>query len=189
MSSQPKNWSVIYKKMVWERPFVSVSMEQVSLPDGQVTMDWPKIYTQDYVNALILNEAGEAMILEGYKDDNSWSSWQLAGGYLEEDEDPYTAVQRELLEETGYSCAQWLYLGSYTIDANQQVGVGHFFFATGAQRIADPDLSNLEAIDVKWVPIKDLKYALVDGRISVISYAANIALALLLIEKQFPAML
>jgi hypothetical protein len=33
------------------------------------------------------------------------------------------------------------------------------------------------------VSIKDLKYALLDGRVGVISYATNIALALLLIDK------
>ena len=184
MSSQAENWHVLQREMVWEHPFVSVSMEQVRLPSRQVIMDWPKIHTRDYVNVLVLNDAGEAMIIEGYKHGNGWSGWQVVGGYLEEGEDPYTAVQRELLEETGYSCDKWLYLGSYTMDANRHVGVGHFFYATGAQQIAEPNHNDLESFNVTWVPVKDLKYALIDGRIGVISYAANIALALLVIEKQ-----
>ncbi len=184
MSSQTKNWHTLQEETVLEHPFVTIAMEQVSLPDGRVIMDWLKIYTRDYVNALIFNDAGEALILEGYKHGNSQSSWQVVGGYLEADEDPYTAVQRELLEETGYSCDKWLYLGSYTIDANRHVGVGHFFYATGAQRIADPNHDDLETYDIKWVSRKDLKYALIDGRIGVISYATNIALALLLLDQQ-----
>lgn len=183
MSSETENWDILQREMVLEHPFISVSMEQVRLPNGQVIMDWPKVYTRDYVNALILNDAGEALIIEGYKHGNGWNGWQVVGGYLEEGEDPYTAVQRELLEETGYSSDNWLYLGSYTMDANRQVGIGHFFYATGAQRIAEPDHDDLEAFDVKWVSVKDLKYALIDGRVGVISYAANIALALLMLEK------
>ena len=183
MSSKNESWYVSQKEIVLEHPYVSVSKEQVHLPDGQVIMDWPKIYTRDYVNALVLNDAGEAMIIEGYKHGHGWSSWQVVGGYLEDGEDPYTAVQRELLEETGYSCSNWLYLGSYTVDANRHMGVGHFFYATGAQRTAEPNHDDLEAFVVKWIPVQDLKYALLDGRIGVISYAANVALALLMLEK------
>lgn len=172
-----------------EHPFVAVSMAQVSLTHGQVIMDRPKTYTRDYVSALILNDAGEALIIEGYNHGTSGCSWQVVGVFLKEGEDPHTAVQRELLEEIGYSCDEWLYLGSYIEDANQHVGVSHFFFATGAQSIAKPNHNGLETLDIKWVSVKDLKYALIDGRIGVVSYAANIALALLLLEKkiQVPA--
>lgn len=184
MSSETKNWHILKREMVLEHPFVSVSMEQVSLPTGQVIMDWPKIFTRDYVNALVLNEAGEAMIIEGYKHGNGWSGWQVVGGYLEDGEDPYSAVQRELLEETGFASDNWYYLGSYTVDANRHVGVGHFFFAMNAQHLAEPNHEDLEEFVIKWVTVKDLKCALVDGRIGTISYAANIALALLMLEKR-----
>ncbi|MCB8946207.1 MAG: NUDIX hydrolase [Ardenticatenaceae bacterium] len=183
MSRQNENWRVLQKEVALEHPFVNISMEKVRLPDGQVIDDWPKIYTRDYVNALVLNEAGEAMIIEGYKHGSGWSSWQMVGGYLEEGEDPYTAIQRELLEETGYSCTNWRYLGSYTIDANRHVGIGHFFYASGAKLIAPPNHDDLEAFTVNWVSVEDLKYALLDGRIGVISYATNVALALLMIQK------
>ena len=183
MSSQIENWHVLQREMVLEHPFVSVSMEQVRLPDGQLIMDWPKVYTRDYVNALVLNHAGEAMILEGYKHGGGWSSWQVVGGYLDDDEDPYTAVRRELLEETGYACDTWFYVGSYTVDANRHVGVGHFFYATGAYRLAEPNHHDLEEFAVKWVSVKELKCALIDGRIATMSYAANVALALLMLEK------
>jgi 8-oxo-dGTP pyrophosphatase MutT (NUDIX family) len=171
--------------MILEHPLASVSTEQVNLPNGQVTMDWPKIYTHDYVNVLVLNDDEEAMIIESYNNGNGWSGWQVIGGYLEDGEDPYKAVQRQL-QATGYDCTQWLYLGSYTIDAEQHVGVGHFFYATGAHLVAHKRYGKKNKSEIKWVSIKDLKYALLDGRINVMSYAANIALALLLIDRQPP---
>lgn len=177
-------WEVLKNELVLEYPFMTVSIEQVRLPNGQIVPDWPKVHTRDYVNALVLNEAGEALILEGYKHGTGWSSWQVLGGYLEEGEDPMTAVQRELLEETGYSSDQWLYLGSYVIDANRHVGVGHFFCALNAHPVAEPNHDDLEDFELKWIPLRELKYALLDGRIAVISYAINISLALLLVDQQ-----
>lgn len=174
-------WEVLERKSVLEHPFVTVSMEQVRLPDGQVIADWPKIYTRDYVNAAVFNEAGEAMVIEGYKHGMGWSSWQVLGGYLDEGEDPFTAVKRELLEETGYSSEEWFYLGSYVIDANRHVGVGHFFCALKARQVAQADSNDLEDCQVKWVPPWELRCALLDGRIAAIGYAVAVSLALLTI--------
>jgi ADP-ribose pyrophosphatase len=175
----PEEWEVLARESVLEHPFVTVSLEQVRLPDGQVIPDWPKIYARDYVNALIMDASGKAMIMEGYKHGAGRRSWQVLGGYLEEGEDPMTAVQRELLEETGYSSNDWFYLGSYVVDANRHIGVGHFFCAFGAQKIAQPDSDDVESFAIKWVSPGELRQALLDGRIAVISYAITISLALL----------
>jgi ADP-ribose pyrophosphatase len=176
-------WEVLHQETVFNHAFMSVAMETVRLPDGTIIEDWPKVYTRDYVNALVFNEAGEALILEGYKHGNGQSNWQMVGGYLEEGEDPVTAVKRELLEETGHSCKKWFYLGSYVVDANRHVGIGHFFCAQGAQPITEINHGDLEEMTLKWVSFKELKYALLDGRISVISYAMTVALSMLLVEQ------
>jgi ADP-ribose pyrophosphatase len=177
------SWDVLDTNMVLEHPFVTVAMETVRLPDGQTIPDWPKIYTNDYVNALILNEANEALVLEGYKHGNGRITWQIMGGYIEPAEDPLTAVQRELLEETGYQTEDWTYLGSYIVDPNRHVGVGHFFCAQKVRLTAEPCHSDLEDFAVKWVPLKELRYALLDGRIAAISHAITVSLALLTILK------
>lgn len=178
---QPLTWEVIQRKSVLEHPFLTVSMESVRLPNGDVISDWPKIYTGDFVNAVVLNKQNEVMILEGYKHGLEMSSWQVLGGYLDEGEDPVTAVQRELLEETGYHADDWLYLGSFIQDANRHAGIGHYFCARQARQIAEPHHDDLEAFGIQWVPLKELKYALLDGRISGSSYAINVALTLLIL--------
>ncbi len=183
MGAGQSNWEVLDSESVLEHPFVSIAMETVRLPDGQTVPEWPKIYTNDYVNALIVNEANEALILEGYKHGSGRIAWQTMGGYIESEEDPLTAVQRELIEETGYHADEWYYLGSYIVDPNRHVGVGHFFCAQKARLITSPNHNDLEGFKLKWVPLLDLRYALLDGRIAALSHAITVSLSLLTILK------
>lgn len=176
-------WHVLHTNTVLEHPFVTIAMETVQLPGGQTISDWPKIYTNDYVNALVLNEAHEALVLEGYKHGHGRVIWQTMGGYIAAGEDPLTAVQRELVEETGFHTEDWAYLGSYIVDPNRHVGVGHFFCAQGARRILEPHSQDLEQFTIRWVPLPELRHALLDGRIAALSHAITVSLALLTILK------
>jgi ADP-ribose pyrophosphatase YjhB (NUDIX family) len=137
----------------------------------------------DYVNVLALNESGEAMIFERSHGGGGFSSWRVIEGRVADGEDPMTAVRRTLLEETGYQSEHWMYLCSYTItDDRQELGVGHFFCARNARPItAESQLKLTTDRDqrLKWVSQQDLRYALLDGRISILSYAITISMALL----------
>jgi ADP-ribose pyrophosphatase len=171
-------WRVIQSKKIVDNPYTQVFMQTIELPDGRIVEDWPIVQTLDYVNTLVLNEANEAMILEGYKHGLGRSSWQVLGGYLEPKEDPLAAAKRELLEETGYACEDWSHLGSFIVDANRRVGEGHFFLARNAKKIAKSTHDDLEYFEVVWVPLDSLRQALIDGRVAILSYAITIALGL-----------
>ncbi len=178
-----ERWDVLGTKMVLQHPFLSVEMERVRLPDGRVIEDWPIVQTRDYVNVVVVNEAGEIMILEGYKHGLGRSSWQVPGGYLEAGEEPLAAAWRELMEETGYASEEWRPLGSFVVDANRRIGVGHFFLALNARQIAAPTHDDLEGFAVKWVGVSEVKQALLDGRVGIISYATNLALVLMVLIR------
>ena len=177
-----ETWQVLGAEPVIEHAFLKVSVQQVRLPDGRVIPDWHIVHTRDYANVFVLNQAGQALILEGYKHGLGRSSWQVVGGYLEEDEDPLRAVQRELLEETGYASDDWRHLGSFVVDANRHVGTGHFYMALDARPVAPPDHDDLEGFEVRWMSLEEVGAALRDGRVGIISYGVNIALALLSLQ-------
>ena len=161
-------------------------MKQPHQTDRLIMLEMPPICLQDYVIALVLNEAGEAMVWERQRPDGG-THWQMMERYLQCDEDPFTAVQQELLAQTGRQTGEWAYLGSHVIDTSQPVGVGYFFCAQQTCAIIpvaqERQAPNGELLCLKWVPLTDLRYALLDGRLAMTNHALTVSLSLLTILK------
>lgn len=170
----------------WQQPVITVVMKQVHQHDGLVTLDWPPIYLQDYIIALVLNEAREAMVLERQKPSGG-ANWQIMERCLKPDEDPFTAVQNELLAKIGRQTSQWSYLGSHVVDTSQPVGVGYFFCAVQARKVVAVEQKHHAhdgaGLCLKWVPLTDLRYALLDGRLAMSNHALTVSLAFLTVLK------
>lgn len=172
-----KKWEILKTESILEHPLVTVSIEHVRLPDGQIIPDWPKVQGRDMVNAAVFDENGRILVLETYRHGTGWVSWQVITGHLEEGEDPITAVKREL-EKTGYTSDDWIYIGSYVADAHQHVGVGHFFSTRTIEPLPDSTAKRADP-RLKWVSLQELRHALVDGRLATINSAMCVSLALL----------
>lgn len=144
------------------------------------------INPQDYVNAFVINEADEILILEEMKNGRSWSSWQMIGKNLEQNEDPIHAIQQTLLERTGYTCENWTYLGTFVIDDTKKTGAGHFFCANAAEKTTNLNQEDNQAnqLKQKWVSKNEVKQALLDGRIAVINHAVVTSLAMMMCNHQ-----
>ncbi|MCB8977654.1 MAG: hypothetical protein H6657_09555 [Ardenticatenaceae bacterium] len=133
----------------------------------------------DYVNALVLNSAGEALVFEVEKPGGG-VYWQILESSLQPNDDPFTAVQQRLEQAAGFQAKQWSYLGSHAIEVSRLFGTGFLFCARQAKQVAEPIWDGGEA---KWVSLVNLRYALLDGRISIMSHALTVSLSFLTILK------
>lgn len=158
----------------------SAKIRPVSLSITGVNKESAPIHAQDYVNAFVLNDEGNVLILENAENGRSWASWKLIGRSLNGDEDPMLAVQQDLIRRTGYACSHWTYLGTFVIDESQKQGAGYFFCAKMAKQITMPEAEYSHTINLKWVSKREMKQALLDGRIAVINHAAATSLALVM---------
>lgn len=134
----------------------------------------------DYFNLIAFNKSGQVLVVEDLTANSAWGSWHLIHGVLAKGENPITAVKLKLLELTGFSTNNWLYMGSFMLDTNRPNVSGHFFSALDVESTAKASAVNPGTCLFKWVSAQDLKYALLDGRIGVMSYAVTASLALLL---------
>jgi 8-oxo-dGTP pyrophosphatase MutT (NUDIX family) len=173
-----ETWKVLGSEVALRHPFLTVTMEQVLLPDGRVIEDWPIVDARDFVMVVAQNEAGEILVLEGYKHGAGRVSWQVVGGYLEEGEDAAVAARRELLEEGGLCTDEWVSLGAFVVDGNRRNNVAHLFLAKRTYNGEAVPSDDLEVARQMWITVEEAREALRDGRVCIVSTAVALALAM-----------
>lgn len=159
--------------------FLRVETHSVRFPSGQIIDDWGWVVTPDYVNVVAVTGEGEFLCFRQTKYAAQGETLALVGGYLESDEEPLAAAQRELLEETGYKAESWQPLGSFVVDGNRGCGTGHLFLATGATWAQPIDADDLEEQELLRLSRTAVTTALMAGEFQVLAWGAALGLALL----------
>jgi ADP-ribose pyrophosphatase len=177
-------WKTLSKKVVLEgNKFLTVENHIVQLSDGRIIQDWHWIITPDFVNIVAVTANGEFLCFRQTKYAIQGTSLAPVGGYIEPGEDPLVAAKRELLEETGYEADAWTPLGSFPVDANRGAGVGHFFLAQKARRIADPMSDDLEEQILLHLSREDLERAVANSDVKTLPWVTSLLLALSFLSK------
>ena len=174
-----KPWKTKSRQTVLDRrPWLVVENHTVELPDGRLIPDWPWIITPDYVNVVAVTEDEQFICFRQVKYGVEGTTLSIVGGFVEEGEEPIKAAQRELLEETGYESTHWIPLGSYRVDPNRGVAMGHLFLALQAQYVMPRNADDLEEQEIILLTRLELETALADGEFKVLAWAAVVAFAL-----------
>lgn len=174
-----KPWKTLARKTILDcGMYLKVEMHTVALPDGRVIEDWPWVVTPDFVNVVTVTKTGHYLCFRQTKYSLDGVGLAPVGGYIDSGEAPLLAARRELLEETGYQAARWEHLGSFAIDGNRGAGIGHFFLALQAERVAERDADDLEEQELCLLTRDEVSTALDEGAFGILPWAAAMAMAL-----------
>jgi ADP-ribose pyrophosphatase len=172
-------WQTLERRMILDKgKFLKVEQHTVKLPDGKVIEDWQWVITPDYCNVVAVTEDGQYLCFRQVKYAIEGPSLAIVGGYLEPGEEPLAAAKRELREETGYAAGEWTDLGAYVVDTNRGAGNGYLFLATGARRVTDPIVDDLEEQELLQLSRAEVEAGLRSGEFKGLSWAAAVSMAL-----------
>jgi ADP-ribose pyrophosphatase len=129
---------------------------------------------------LVLEHPGAVIVLAVDDQDRAYCLWQyrhpvqqrlveLPAGLLDAaGESPEQTARRELREEAGLEATEWTHLGSTWSSPGISAEVTHLFLARGLREVShDFDREHEEAdMDGGWVPVRDLRAAVLAGDVA-----------------------
>lgn len=118
------------------------------------------------VNVIALTSANEIVLVQQYRFGTASYTLELPGGLVDPDESPIKAAERELEEETGYTCGEKLIplgkIGQNPVFMDSYV---HHFLALDVKLTKQQTLDAGENIEVILMPIEELKFRWQKGEI------------------------
>jgi ADP-ribose pyrophosphatase len=153
-------WERIGEDRIVYSGFLRVLKRTLRLPDGR-QVDWDLLDLPASVTVLPLTDEGMAVCVRQYRPGPDRRVLSLPGGLVDADEDPATAAERELREETGYAARRLEIVGStYPVSATHPRLVA---IAEGCSPKFDQQLD--EDCEVVLLTVADLRTQLRSGRL------------------------
>ncbi|MBD0368225.1 MAG: NUDIX hydrolase [Flavisolibacter sp.] len=136
---------------------MTVRKDKCRIPNGTIV---PAFYINEYpdwVNGLALTKEGKVLLVKQYRHGIGEESIELPGGVVDPGESVQKALQRELLEETGYHFDQFTYLGKISANPSTTNNYMHMFLAVEGEKVAEQSLDETEDLEVMLVTLQEVK--------------------------------
>jgi ADP-ribose pyrophosphatase len=124
---------------------------------GKIVDPYFVVEMPDCAVAMPITAEGEIIFIEQYRHPIGKLSIELPGGFIDTNEPKENAVARELLEETGYSFTQIIYLGKTYSNPGVLTNATHLFLAKGGVKTAQQSLDQNEEINILLKSVEAVK--------------------------------
>jgi 8-oxo-dGTP pyrophosphatase MutT (NUDIX family) len=159
----PRPWTVLTREYLARKPWYTVRVDRVELPNGKVIPEyWVNEY-RPWVNVVALTDDDQVVLVRQYRHGIEKVYWEIPAGTTDpEDTSLEGAARRELLEETGYAGGRWSPLMTLSANPALQNNLTHTFLAEGVkwQGAVNPD--DGEDLRVHLMPLGQIE-GLIDG--------------------------
>lgn len=150
-------WKIRHSHYILQHKMVNIRQDRCELPDGRVIDDYYVVEEPDAALVFALTPERELIMVEQYKHGIGQICLELPGGYVDKDEDPAMAAQRELLEETGYKAEGVQHVITLVTSPTRSSNRIHIYLVPEpVQKQAAQQLDPNEDITIKIIPIDEV---------------------------------
>nr|MBB6139611.1 8-oxo-dGTP pyrophosphatase MutT (NUDIX family) [Mucilaginibacter sp. X5P1] len=158
-------WKILDSHYIHKGPWATLRTDKCEMPDGRIVDDYYVLEYPNWVNAVAITEDNKVLMVRQYRHAAGIVSLEIPGGVIDGDEAPEHAMQRELLEETGYLFEDIELIS--IVYANPSTANNHTYcyLAKGGKKVQDQNLDEHEELIVEEYTIPEVKQLLADNKI------------------------
>jgi ADP-ribose pyrophosphatase len=158
-------WKTLSSKYIIKKPWATLRVDNCELPDGRNANEYYVLEYPNWANAVAITEDGQMIMVRQYRHSADITSIEIPGGVIEDGEDPIKAVERELLEETGYAFEKFELISTVYPNPATSNNVCYCYLATGGKKVQEQSLDANEDINVELYSIQQIKEMLLENKI------------------------
>jgi ADP-ribose pyrophosphatase len=165
MNYKDLTWKILSSTYIHKGPWATLRSDKCVMPDGRIVDEYYVLEYSNWVNAVAITEDNKILMVKQYRHAAGVVSLEIPGGVIDGDETPEHAMQRELLEETGYLFNDIELL--CTVYANPSTANNHTYcyLAKGGKKVQEQALDDHEEIIVEEYTIEEIKHLLAKNKI------------------------
>jgi ADP-ribose pyrophosphatase len=151
------NWKTIATEYISKHIYFNARKDTCQKPDGQIVDPYFVVEMPKSVCAVAITADDKVILVKQYRHPVGKVLIELPGGFIDEGEDELQAIERELLEETGFKFDTITYLAQTAANPGVLNNYTNLYLATGGQKISEQQLDANEDIEMMFVPIDEVK--------------------------------
>lgn len=158
-------WVRRSRRIAYENPWLTVWHDEVVRPDGEPGIYGVVHFANLAAGILALDEGDRVLLVGQHRYTLDGYSWEIPEGGVPAGESALDGAQRELLEETGVTAADWRELARAHLSNSVSDELAVIYLATGLTAgEASPD--GTEVLALRWLPFEEVLEMTLDGRIT-----------------------
>lgn len=159
-------WKTLSSEHLFSDTWFNIRKDTAETPDGTIVSPYYIYDFPTWVAAFSLTADGKVIMERQYRHALGETCFEIPGGCVD-DTDPSleAAIERELLEETGYRFDKFEYLGRISANPSTNSNLLHMYLATGGRKVQEQHLDHNEEIDVYLLTMDELKALLRENKI------------------------
>ena len=151
-------WQTNESKYLFKDTWMTVRADTCSKPDGKIVTPYYVYEFPDWVTAFAVTKDGRVIMEKQYRHALGQVHYEIPGGCVDKSDSSFqAAVERELLEETGYKFDHIEFIGNTSANPSTNANMMHLFLATGGEYVQKPELDEGEDIEVHLFTIEEVK--------------------------------
>ncbi|HEY4062205.1 MAG TPA: NUDIX hydrolase [Puia sp.] len=159
------SWKTLSSEYLFKNNWFTLRKDTAETKEGKIITPYYVYEFPTWVIALALTAEGKVIVERQYRHALQQTIFELPGGCVDDtDASLEAAIERELLEETGYRFDKLEYLGKTSANPSTNNNWAHFYLATGGRRTQEQELDHNEEIEIYLLSIDEVKQMLRENK-------------------------